>query len=142
MRQFQVTVDTAAPPRQVWSILRDIEHWPEWTASITRVQRLDPGPLTIGSRARVTQPNLPPAQWQITEWDEDATRFTWVSTGPGIRVTARHTIQPAAAGSRIHLGIEYAGLLGPLFGWLTRGINQRYITLEANGLAQAAAGRP
>lgn len=142
MRQFQVTVDAPASPRQVWNILRDVEHWPEWTASVTNARSLDPGPLTVGSRVRITQPKLPPALWKITEWDEAATRFTWVSTGPGIHVTARHTVTPSPSGSRIHLAIDYAGLFGPLLGWLLRDINQRYIALEANGLVKAAtAGR-
>ena len=141
MRHFQVTVDVPAPPPRVWDVLCDIEHWPEWTASISSARSLDPGPFTVGSRIRITQPKLPPALWKITEWDESATRFTWVSTGPGIHVTARHTITPTPSGSQVRLAIEYAGLFGPLLGWLIRDINQRYVNMEAAGLAKAVTAR-
>ena len=51
-----------------------------------------------------------------------------------MRVTAKHSAEPRAGGSRATLSIRYEGFLGSLFAWLTRDVNQRYIGLEAKGL--------
>jgi len=34
---------------------------------MTSVERLDDGPITLGSRARVKQPGQRPAVWTVTE---------------------------------------------------------------------------
>jgi len=36
-------VDIAAPPGGVWAVIADVERWPEWTPTVTRLQRLDRG---------------------------------------------------------------------------------------------------
>jgi hypothetical protein len=47
---FSITADIPAAHDRVWAILADVERWPEWTHSVTRIIRLDPGPLAVGSR--------------------------------------------------------------------------------------------
>ncbi len=60
---FNITVEIQASPQTVWGVLREIKRWPEWTPTVTSIQRLDNGPLVVGSRARIRQPKLPPADW-------------------------------------------------------------------------------
>ena len=83
---FSVTVDIPARTPLVWSVLTDVERWPEWTASISRVKRLSPGPLQVGSRVRIHQPKFPPASWRVTELNPGATftsfKVEGVSGGP------------------------------------------------------------
>lgn len=133
MATFTKTIDIQAPPQRVWEIMSDVERWHEWTPSITSIERLDRGSFQVGSRARVRQPKLRPAVWQVTELEKDRS-FTWVTRSPGIRVTGRHEVEPFAGGSRATLSVEFSGLLAPLVAWLTRGLNQRYLGMEANGL--------
>jgi uncharacterized protein YndB with AHSA1/START domain len=83
MTHFHITVEIQAPPRLVWAILCDIECWSAWTPTVTSVRLLDPGPPAVGTRALVRQPNLLPAQWQITEL-EDGRSFTWITRAPGV----------------------------------------------------------
>jgi hypothetical protein len=133
MTRFRTDIEIRASPARVFAVMADIERWPEWTATVSRIRRLDPGPLAVGTRVRIHQPKFPPAVWKVTEIDAGR-GFTWVSVGPGIRVTARHQIEAHDGGSRVTLSLEFAGLLGPLFGRLTRGINERYLAIEARGL--------
>jgi uncharacterized membrane protein len=136
MTDFQIEVEIQAPPEVVWAVMRDVEHWPEWTPTVTSIRLLDPGPLRVGSRAIIRQPKLPPAKWRVTELDDEASRFTWISSGPGVRVIARHWVEPCAAGSRATLSLRFSGILAGLFARLTRGLNDRYLALEAKGLKQ------
>lgn len=137
---FSVTVEIPAPPPLVWPVMADVERWPEWTASISRVKRLSPGPLQVGSRVRIHQPKLPPAFWRVTELNPGA-GFTWVSRAPGARVTARHTVEAIAIGSRVTLSIHYEGLLGAWLARWTGKLNERYLALEANGLKAHCVAR-
>ena len=140
---IETSVTIAADPDAVWAIVRDVERWPAWTASVTEVRRLDAGPFAVGSRVRIRQPRFPPALWTVTALDEAARSFTWVSRGPGLQVTGFHRVEPAATGSVATLGIEFAGLLGSLWARATGGITERYVGLEAQGLkrrSEAAAG--
>ena len=137
---YSVTVDIAAPPGRVWSVMVDAERWPEWTASVTSVARLDQGPLRVGSRARIRQPRVPPAEWRVTELTEGRS-FTWVTGTALARATARHEVESIPAGTRATLSIRYSGLLGGVVGRLTRGLNDRYLALEAAGLKARSEGR-
>jgi uncharacterized membrane protein len=130
---FSITVDIPAPQPRVWSVMVDVERWPEWTASISHVKRLSPGPLHVGSRVRIHQPKFPPAFWRVTELKPGAS-FTWVSRAPGVRVTARHTAEAIEIGSRVTLSIHYEGWLGAWLGQWTRNLNERYLVMEATGL--------
>ncbi len=130
---FNITVEIQASPQTVWGVLREIERWREWTPTVTSIRCLDDGPLAVGSRARIRQPKLPPADWRVTELEEGRS-FTWVTGSPGVRVTARHWVDPHASGSRATLSLTFAGLLGPLVGRLARALNERYLRLEADGL--------
>ena len=132
-RSFSTTVDIAAPPAQVWAVMRAIERWHEWTPSIRSIDRLDSGAIRAGSRARVRQPRLPAAVWEVTDWVEGK-GFTWVSRAPGVRVTGDHQVAPNQAGTRATLSIRYEGPLAPILVWLTGGLNDRYLALEAAGL--------
>src|SRR4051795_7222326 len=133
MKHLSTTVDIEAPPDRIWKTLRDLEHWSEWTCTITSIRRLDSGPFAVGSRAIVRQPKLLPARWQVTELEEGR-GFTWITAGPGLLVTARHYIEGAASSSRATLSLDFSGLLGSLCARLTRGLNARYLDIEARGL--------
>jgi uncharacterized protein YndB with AHSA1/START domain len=130
---FQISVDIAAPPETVWSVMVDGERWHEWTPSVRSIRMLDGGPLAIGSRALIRQPRFPPAVWQVTAL-EPGRSFTWRSGAPGMRVYAQHSVEPIPSGTRATLRLRYEGVLGGLVARLTRAITDRYLEYEAAGL--------
>jgi uncharacterized membrane protein len=136
---FSISIDVPAPQPLVWSVMADVERWPEWTESVARVKMLSPGPLRAGSRVRIHQPQLPPAWWQVTELNPGA-GFTWISRAPGVRVTARHTVEETDAGTRATLSIRYEGLVGKLLARWVGELNARYLNMEASGLKARCAG--
>lgn len=133
MRELRVVVDIAAVPSRVWEIVRDVERWHEWTASITSIERLDDGPLRVGSRALVRQPKLPSNTFAVTALDEGR-GFSWESKSPGLRGVGHHWIEATPAGSRVTLGVDFAGPLAWIVARFYGGLTQRYIEMEAAGL--------
>jgi hypothetical protein len=100
MSDFRHVIEINVSPARVWPVLLDVERWPEWTTSVTRVQRMDIGPLTLGSRTRIWQPKLMPAVWQVTSLDEQRRVFGWTSRALGVKCVAWHTLgvpHPCAA---------------------------------------------
>ena len=137
MREFSTTVEINAPPARVWAVVSDIERWHEWTASVSSVQKLDTGPLGVGSKARVRQPRLLPAVFDVTRW-EPQRGFDWVTRSGGVTAVARHMLEPTAAGTRVRLSVEFTGVLSPLIAWFTGSLTNRYLQMEAAGLKRRA----
>jgi uncharacterized membrane protein len=131
---FSTAIVISAPAERVWTVMSDVERWHEWTPTVTSIKRLDEGPLAVGKRASIRQPKLFPATWKVIAFDPGRS-FTWTTTGPGVLVTAHHGVEALPDGTtRATLSIAYSGLLASLLAWLTLGINDRYLGLEAAGL--------
>jgi uncharacterized membrane protein len=137
---FEASIDVSAPAQRVFDTYADVEHWPDWTASVTSVERLDEGPLRVGSRARVRQPRLPVAVWEVTEL-VPGQEFTWVARGLGIVTTGTHRVTGNADGTvRVTAVLAQGGLPGPLVGLMTRGLTRRYLQTEVQGLKAHCEG--
>ena len=132
MTDYSVVVDINAAPEHVLGVLCDVARWPEWTASVTSVRRLEDGPFRVGSRAHVRQPKLLPAVWQVTELDQQ--NFTWVTRSPGVKIKAGHLVEAKGAGSKVTLSLQFSGFLGKLVARLYRNLTERYLATEAEGL--------
>jgi uncharacterized membrane protein len=136
---FSASISIDASAHQVWTVMSDVERWSTWTASITSVERLDPGPFRVGSRARVRHPRLPTVVWTVTDLQPDRS-FTWQVVSPGVTSIAEHSIAPGPGNLvTVTLSIRQTGLLGPLFAWLYAGLTVRYLNLEVEGLKRRTA---
>ncbi len=141
MPTLSQSIEIAAPPALVWSIMRDVERWHTWTASITRVEFVPPSTLTVGARARVVQPKLPPALWEVTRMEVNR-GFDWVSKSAGARMTGGHWIEPTAHGSLVTLSLAFSGPVGAIAGRLLAGLTRRYLAMEAAGLKARSEAIP
>jgi uncharacterized protein YndB with AHSA1/START domain len=130
---FEISVQIAAAPDTVWSVIADTERWHEWTPSVRRIRRLDRGPMRIGSLALVRQPRLPPAIWKVTALEPDRS-FTWRSGMPGMWVYGEHSVVGHEGGARATLALHFVGVFGGALGRLTRTLTERYLRFEADGL--------
>ena len=130
----ELTVEIASPPDRIWDVLMDVEKWHEWTASILSIQRLDPGLLIVGSRARIRQPGLAAMIWRVTRLAPGSS-FTWETRNWGVLTVAEHEITPTEASRcTVVLRVRQSGLLVPILRrWIAR-LTRRNVELEAQGL--------
>ncbi|WP_406816518.1 SRPBCC family protein [Mycobacterium sp. M23085] len=127
-------VEIDAAPQLVWDAFTDVEHWPEWTASVTSLVGLDGSSLAAGRRFAIKQPGMSKLVWKVTEIDPDRS-WTWVHSSPGVRVTARHDVIARPGGrTLVRQQLDQRGALGALVGRLMAGRTKRFLRLEAQGL--------
>lgn len=129
-----------APADTVWTLTRDVEGWPALTPTITAVERLDDGPLGVGSRARLRQPGQRPTVWTVTAF-EPTRRFAWEATVFGVRMEAGHEIVPTDRGCRNRLSLDLHGRSGSLLGRLLGRRLARTIAVENEGFKRGAEAR-
>ncbi|MEO6124379.1 MAG: SRPBCC family protein [Ilumatobacteraceae bacterium] len=126
-----------APVEVVWGLTEHVEGWPAISPTMQSVQRLDNGPMRVGSTARVKQPAQRPAVWTVTEFVPDK-RFAWTSTVWSVQMKATHELQPVPSGCRNTLTVEMTGRGSKLLGRLIGGQIRRAITVENLGFKRRA----
>jgi uncharacterized membrane protein len=123
-----------APPQLVWDVFTDVEHWPDWTASVTSLAGLDSPALAVGRRYAIKQPGMQRLVWKVTEI-EPGSSWTWVQRSPGVLVTARHDVIAQPDGpTLVRQQLDQRGVLGALVGRLMAKKTKRFLELEAQGL--------
>lgn len=128
------SIEIDAPPQLVWDVFSDVEHWPEWTASVTSLAGLDGPTLAAGRRFAIKQPGLQKLVWKVTEVDAGSS-WTWAQRSPGVRVTASHYVSALPGGrTQVRQQLDQRGALGALVGRLMVKKTKRFLELEARGL--------
>ena len=135
---FEKTIEIDAPQQRVWDVLSDLEAWPRRIETVDAVELLTPAPITTGSRVRLKQPKLPEGTWDITVWDAPS-YFEWTQKTGGVTSVAGHRVD-AMGEDRAHLTLtlDMRGFLIPVFGRFYKGLTNRYMNLEAEGMKRAA----
>lgn len=127
-------IEIDAPPQLVWEVFSDVEHWPDWTASVTSLVGQDGPALAVGRRFAIKQPGMQKLVWQVTEIEPGAS-WTWVQRSPGSLVTARHYVDAQPGGrTLVRQQLDQRGPLGALVGRLMVKKTKRFLQLEAQGL--------
>lgn len=132
----RIVVD--APPERVWKLWTDVERWPDWTASVLRIEPLD-GPLRIGARFRIRQPRLPALVWEVDALEEGRS-WSWVAHSAGAVTIGRHVISADPRGALTEQLVVHRGWLGVPVGWMMQRTTRRYLAMEGEGLKRLAEG--
>ena len=133
-----------APVERVWAHTVDVEALPSITPTMSAVERLDDGPLVVGSRVRITQPGMRPNVWTIRRLDPPHV-LAWGTKIGTISITARHHVEEIdAAQTRNALVLDLSGVGAGLLGRLVRRRLLDGLAVENAGFAEAARaqGRP
>jgi hypothetical protein len=134
------SVDIDAPADLVWDVFTDVENWPGWTSSVTRLTGLDGPQIAVGRRFAIKQPRMPRLVWTVTEVVPGAS-WTWVQRSPGGLTSARHEVSAVGGNATlVRQELDQRGVLGSLVGVLMRQMTQRYLALEAQGLKARSEG--
>jgi len=142
MSDFRYEVEIRVAPSLVWAVLLDVERWPEWTTSVSRIQRLEVGPISMGSRVRIWQPRLRPALWQVTSLDDRRRIFAWTTRAFGVKIIGRHQVETLKNYSRVCLTIEYSGVLSAIVTRFYGDLSRDYIAREGEGLKKFCENLP
>ncbi len=137
--RIEHSIEIAAPVERVWDLTMDVESWPNLTPTITRIQQLDQGPLTVGASARIKQPAQRGRIWTVTAL-EPKKRFSWATKAMGMKMTGGHYLAPTDAGTTNTLTLDVEGALAPVLGPLMRRTFLKSITTENEGFKRAAEG--
>lgn len=134
------TVAIDAPADLVWNVFADVEHWPQWTPSVTRLIGLDGSELAVGRRFQIDQPRMPRLVWTVTEITPHRS-WTWVQRSPGGLTTARHdVVETAPDATVVTQSLEQRGIIGAAVGLVLRNMTCRYLAMEARGLKSRSEG--
>ena len=112
------SVETSAPPAQIWRLWADVAGWPEWTGDIERIELI--GPFAAGSRILMTPIGDEPVELRITEAVEPD-RFVDEADMGEIVMRTFHEVQRIDPGRvRVTYRMEITGpaadTLGPQIG--------------------------
>ena len=119
-----------APVAAVWALTIDIVSWPTMTPTVTSVERLDDGPIAVGSRARLKQPRQMPAIWTVTRCEAGvAVRVVDADAGDD---DDRQPPDQRVDGDRCRnvLTLSATGVPATLFGWALTGQLRTAIATE------------
>jgi uncharacterized membrane protein len=136
--RFEHSIEIDATQQRVWDVLSDLEAWPQRIETVDLVELLTPPPLATGSRVRLKQPKLPEGTWEITAWDAPS-YFEWTQRTSGVTSVAGHRVEPLDGNrSRLILTLEMRGLPIAIVGRFYKGMTNRYMSLEAEGMKRAS----
>lgn len=138
--RIEHTTEIAAPVSTVWELTLDVESLPEITPTITEVERLDDGPIGVGSATRLKQPGQRPRVWTVTELEPEH-RFAWSTRVLGTEMTGAHVLSVSESGTKNTLTVDIDGPLAPIVGALVRRPILKAIATENQGFKEAAEGQ-
>jgi uncharacterized membrane protein len=135
--RWENTVLIEAPADRVWQLTIDVTNWPSLTPTMQRVERLDDGPIRVGSSARIKQPGQTPAVWTVTRIDAGH-EFTWQTRRMGMTMTGSHIVEDAGDRCRNTLTIDITGPTSGLFGIVFGGVIRKSLDTENAGFKSKA----
>ena len=133
--KFESSVEINAPVEKVWTLVDNLEEWPQWMPSIKKIERVSKGPLTVGSQLSVTAKVSRITVKLLMTITEFVSERAVVMEGKalGTKLTRFYTLEPVNGKTKVTIGGEVSGLLA----WLAHRGGQAI----SEEIAQAAKKR-
>ncbi len=148
MATLHETITTALPSEDAFAFVADFANAPAWDPGTATSERIDTGPVGVGSRYRLgvrMRGRVVPMEYRIEDF-EAPRRVVLRGEGSGIQARDEITFQPAEGGTRIdyqaeiHLG-GLMGLLEPVLGRVFAKIGRDAANGMKRALDELARGR-
>src|SRR5205823_586300 len=106
MPTFELTLDVARPPADVFAYLTDMSKLPEWQSTVVTASA--DGPVRLGTRIRERRKFLGrdvQTELEVTTY-EAPNRFDAKSRVGPVRLQIRHTLEPSEGATRLHVELD------------------------------------
>ena len=106
MPKFELTMDIARPPADVFAYLTDVSKLPEWQSSA--ISASADSPMQAGSRIRERRKFLGrdvQSELEVTRY-EPPTHFDAKSRVGPAQLQIRHALEPSGEGTRLHVELD------------------------------------
>lgn len=139
-KEYVTNVVVNCSHEKVWEVLSQLEKWPQWTSTVTSVERVSGAGL--GACYKVKQPGLPASKLTVMKW-RDGESFTWESNEAAAKMVALHNVVAInESTSRVELSVVMSGPLVRIV-WMLWGQKIRsYTDREAASLKVAVESLP
>lgn len=114
--RYELAIEIARPPAEVWAYLADPTHLPDWQADIEEVRDAPGGPLPVGAsftEVRSFMGKRVESTLEVTVAEPGAELSLATVSGP-VQVSISHRLEPA--GDRTLVLVEAEADPGKLFG--------------------------
>ena len=108
------TLDTTAPPEQIWRLMQLVSDWPRWETGLTWAEL--PGGFAAGAQGSIRFRSEGPRPFLLSAVSAQE-GFTALTRLPLAEVRHIHLQQTSAIGTRLTHRIEIRGPLSWLYGW-------------------------
>ncbi|MFF6916750.1 SRPBCC family protein [Streptomyces sp. NPDC012466] len=108
MAIIRESIDVDCRPEEVYQYVMDASRMPEWQLSAVSAERLDEGPVGVGTKVRVTRHvgrRVMPMTMEVTEYDPPRSWGMRGVDGP-VRAHVHGEVEPYDQGRRSHVTID------------------------------------
>jgi hypothetical protein len=149
MPGFTVSKVIAAPVADTFALFTDLEGYPGRVKGITRVEKLTPGPVGVGTKYKETRVVFKREATETFEFTafEPNKRLEMVANSCGAVYRCETRFSPEGAGTRVDITFDarpvsfFAKLLSPL-ARLMMGTMRRCVEEDLNDLERAVTQQP
>ena len=134
------TRDCTASPEGVWSLLADVDRWPETWAPHLAEAHLE-GPPRLGASGWV-RTRIPPirSSFRVTSV-QDGRNWAWTGRMLWLTLDFDHRCEPTPDGTRVTLDVSLSGVMGGVVRLLARPVYRRQMERALDLLVELAEHR-
>ena len=97
-------IEISKPPQAVWDVATDYPNLPKWTAKVSKVEVVPPGPASVGTQVTVTRGRITFTQ-TVKEMQMPERLYTTIVNGP-VTGSSTFTLKPTATGTAVEHTLE------------------------------------